>query len=405
VVVYEEDDNNELLIERVINENRVEVVKLTPSHLKAIRDKKIELIHSSIKKLIVGGEELETGLAVDILKIFNRDIDIFNEYGPTETVVGTMIYQFNPETDTDYSVPIGVPISNTRIYILDRKQRPVPFGVLGELCVSGDNIARGYLGRVELTAEKFMENPYVKGKKLYRTGDLARFLPDGNIHFAGRIDTQVKIRGFRIELGEIRSLLFNRNEIKDAVVLDREDKSGNTAICAYLVYRPGGELSVPQLRDYLTEHLPGYMIPGYFVKVEKIPLTPNGKVDRKRLPPPEIKPGENYAEPGTHYEKIITQIWMEVLGLEKVGVNDNFFDLGGNSLLSIRIVGRFKEVFKRDIPIVTMYRYLTIRSFARFLEQDDSIESFAQRDRSGEISEGKNRLKQTMRLMRKNEGK
>lgn len=402
VVVYREEEN-EFGLERVIKENMVDVVKVTPSHLKAIRDKKTDITGSRIKRFIVGGEELETALALDIQRMFNGDIEIFNEYGPTETVVGTMIYKFNPETDTHYSVPIGVPIDNTHIYVLNGNRHPVPPGVLGELCVSGDNLARGYLGRTELTSEKFIKNPYVEGTKLYRTGDLARFMPDGNIHFAGRIDSQVKIRGFRIEPGEIESLLLRREELKDAVVLERKDNSGNPVLCAYLVYKRGREPEIPELREYLAEKLPVYMIPGYFTPLENMPLTPNGKVDKKQLPAPEVKAGADYIEPETSNEKIIADIWQDVLGLDKVGVHDNFFDLGGNSMLSIKIAGRFKEVFKRDIPIVTMYRYLTIREFARFLEQEDSNQDFIKKDRSKKISDGKNRLKKTMKLKRKNE--
>jgi iturin family lipopeptide synthetase B len=399
VVVYGEE-YKELLIERVLIENRVDVVKLTPSHLKVLRDRKMDVERSRIKRFIVGGEELETGLAADIYDNFKGNIEIYNEYGPTEATVGAMIYKFNPE-DTYHSVPIGVPLDNTQIYILDRNQKPVPMGVLGELCISGAGLARGYLRRDELTAERFLENPFIKGEKLYRTGDLARYLPGGNIQFAGRMDGQVKIRGFRIELGEIENVLMARDGIKEAVVLDIEDKSGSRALCAYLVYKNRTELSVSELRASLAVDLPGFMIPAYYVQLEKIPLTANGKVDRRSLPAPEVMTGKNYAAPETDKEKVLVQTWKDVLGLDKVGVHDNFFELGGNSLLCIKIIGRLKGAFKRDIPIVAMFQYMTIRSFAQYLERGDSYEDVSKKDRSEKLEEGKNRMKQTMKMMKK----
>jgi len=348
IVVYGEEDSG-FIIEKIIEDNKVGVVKLTPSHLKLIRDKKRTFSDNSlggifkcgIKRFIVGGEELDTQLAGDIYTNFDGKVEIYNEYGPTETVVGCMLYKFEPDKVHGKSVPIGVPADNTQIYILDKNQSPAPIGALGELCVSGDGIARGYLGREDLTLEKFLINPFIEGGRLYRTGDLARWLPDGNMEFLGRIDHQVKIRGFRIELGEIESRILSFGNVSEAVVISKEDANREKYLCAYVV--SDNDIEISELREYLSEALPEYMIPPYMVHLNRIPLTPNGKVDRRALPEPEVGSGEDYIGPRNDTEVKLVEIWERVLGRENVGINDNFFLIGGDSIKSIQIVSRMKK--------------------------------------------------------------
>jgi tyrocidine synthetase-3 len=417
IVIYSGDDR-EFLLENIIAENRVEVVKVTPSHLKLIRDRMSnnpdlhqERKNLSIKRFIVGGENLEVDLARDISEIFGGNIEIYNEYGPTETVVGCMIYQFDPGTDDRKSVPIGVPIDNTRVYILDKKQNPVPPGVPGELCVSGVGLARGYLRRDETTSEKFIGNPFIKKSRLYRTGDLARHLPNGNIEFLGRMDKQVKIRGFRIELAEIEHQLLNHKEIKEAVVLAKKDENGSQYLCAYIIparasaCQKSGSLdfsstglNVSALREYLLDYLPDYMVPSHFIRLDKIPLTANGKVDQKALQPlgKKLETGVEYAAPGSGLEKTIVNAWRDILKRDNIGIYDNFFDLGGTSLSLILINRKLKNTLKKDLSVLTMFEYPTVNSLARFLNRQEDRESLSARD----LDKSKRMMKKTIQKLR-----
>jgi amino acid adenylation domain-containing protein len=278
-------------------------------------------------KMLCGGEALPRDLASQLLE---RGESLWNMYGPTETTIWSMVYRIESKASP---MLIGRPIANTQIYILDRNFQLVPVGVAGELCIGGEGLARGYLNRPELTAEKFIEDPFsaVTGARLYRTGDLVRYLPDGNIEFLGRIDHQVKIRGFRIELGEIESVLEQHEAVKEAVVMPREDIPGEKRLVAYLVPNGKQTPSVSLLRQYLKEKLPDYMVPNAFVMLEKFPLTPNGKVDRKALPSPTgLRPEleSNYVAPQAEIDRTIAAIWQEVLRLEKIGIHDNFFQVG-----------------------------------------------------------------------------
>jgi tyrocidine synthetase-3 len=373
IIVYREQERD-FLLEKIIDENRVGVVKLTPSHLKLIREKIMDRRLSSIKCFIVGGESLEYNLAREIHRKFYGGIEIYNEYGPTETVVGCMVYRFNPAEAASQTVPIGKPINNTRIYILDKEMNPVPFGVPGELYVSGDGVCRGYLKRKELNLNKFMSNPFVPQQKLYRTGDIVWMRADGTVEFLGRIDNQVKIRGFRIELGEIENQILQHDGIKDVVVTARKNEDGDVYLCAYVVAPQ--EFNVTELRKYLAGELPDYMIPPFFSQLDRVPLTPNGKVDLKALDAydPHLDTGIEYEAPGNDTEELITAIWKEVLHLDKIGVHDNFFDVGGHSLNIIRISGKLKKNFGREIPVVSMFRYPTIRSLANHLDNRETDE-------------------------------
>ncbi|MGF9917693.1 non-ribosomal peptide synthetase, partial [Paenibacillus ehimensis] len=249
------------------------------------------------------------------------------------------------------TVPIGRPLPNQKVWILDGEQRLVPIGVAGELHISGAGVARGYNRRPELTAEKFVPNPYEDGGRMYKTGDLARWLPDGTIEYLGRIDHQVKIRGYRIELGEVESGLMSVAAVREAVVIARENESGEKDLCAY--YVADEPLAAVGLRAELAAKLPGYMIPSYFVQVERMPLTPNGKLDRKALPEPEggVETGTAYVAPRTPLEAKLAQIWQDVLKLPRVGVQDNFFDIGGHSLRATTLVAKMHQELQVKVPL------------------------------------------------------
>jgi amino acid adenylation domain-containing protein/non-ribosomal peptide synthase protein (TIGR01720 family) len=361
---------NEVLIEQVIEKNRSGVLKLTPSHLKLIKNNMLEgsREQTSIGTLILGGEDLETRLAAEARENFGEHVEIYNEYGPTETVVGCMIYRYGPGADSRKSVPIGVPIDNTRVYLLDANRVPVSVGAAGELFISGDGVGRGYVNSPGLTRERFVENPFSPGKQMYRSGDLARWLPDGNMEFLGRVDHQVKIRGFRIELGEIENQLITHKGIEDAVVIAINDVDGSKSLAAYFIPSPGGDNppGAAELREYLSSRLPDYMIPVYMMAVEKIPLTPGGKLDRKRLPEPELKLSGNYIAPRDELEEKLVRIWSDLLGItdSKVGINDNFFELGGHSLKATFLISLIHKEFNVKIALMEIFRGPTIRGLA-----------------------------------------
>ncbi|MCP5053561.1 MAG: amino acid adenylation domain-containing protein, partial [bacterium] len=385
IIIYK-SGKHEDVISRVIRENKVQVIKLTPTHLKIARN--LEIQESCIKILIVGGEELSAKLASEIYHKFQRRIVIYNEYGPTETVVGCMIYKFNEESDKKKSVPIGTPAANTSIYILDQYLNPVPPGVTGEIYIAGDGVARGYLNNPELSAEKFRKATLspndqcpVTKNRLYRTGDLARRLENGNIEFLGRIDHQVKIRGFRIELGEIENRLLDHEKIKEAVVLSAEDESGDRCLCAYMVLavrQPGQGADLLGLREYLLQFLPGYMIPSYFIHVEEIPLTLTGKIDRRALPEPGTGPYEETIAPRDEIERKLVEIWTEVLSRdvshasqlrESIGIAANFFQMGGHSLKAATLASRVHKVFQVKLPLMEIFKRPTIRRLAQYIKE------------------------------------
>ncbi|TAF12220.1 MAG: amino acid adenylation domain-containing protein [Nostocales cyanobacterium] len=286
----------------------------------------------------------------------------FNNYGPTENTVVTTSGQILPRKLASKFPPIGRPIANNQVYILDRYLQPVPIGVSGEIYIGGAGLARGYLNRPELTSERFIANPFVENERLYKTGDLGRFLPDGNIEFLGRIDHQVKIRGFRIELGEIETLLSQYPQVQQAVVIVREDNPGNKYLTAYIVSETE-TLTSSELRQFLKEHLPEYMIPSAFVTLKTLPLTPNGKVDRRVLPKPETTNLEleaAFVAPRTSLEEKLAEIWCTVLHREQVGIHDNFFELGGHSLLVTSVISRIQQTLSIAIPLSSLFTAPTI---------------------------------------------
>jgi acyl carrier protein len=270
---------------------------------------------------------------------------------------------------------IGRPIANTEIYILDSHLQPVPIGVTGELYIGGAGLARGYRNRPKLTAEKFIPNPFNHQRegRLYKTGDLARYLPNGDIEYLGRIDNQVKIRGFRIELGEIEAVLNTHPQIQQAVVIATEDIPGNQRLVAYLVSEDES-ISTNQLRKFLFPKLPEYMVPYAFITIDTLPLTSNGKVDRKALPAPdgEISREQEYVAPRTEIELQLAQIWSSVINITPVGVKDNFFELGGHSLLAVRLMSQIQQQFQSNLPLATLFQSPTIEQLAVVVGSDSS---------------------------------
>ena len=305
-----------------------------------------------------------------------------NAYGPTEATIGATIYEpLEPttcqENQSIYRVPVGRPIANTQIYLLDKHLNPTPSGVPGELYISGVGIARGYLNRPELTAEKFIPNPFndKSGTHLYKTGDLARYLPNGDIELLGRIDHQVKIRGFRIELGEIESKLKQYAKVREAVVMDREDEEGDKRLVAYVSPHFEQTLTLTELRSFLQEKLPQYMVPSAFIVLPALPLLSNGKLDRHSLPAPETLRPEievAYVMPQTEVEQKIATVWQNALNIENIGIHDNFFELGGHSLLMVKVHTQLREISKTDLLLLDLFRYPTISSLAEFFNQTDN---------------------------------
>jgi len=259
-------------------------------------------------------------------------------YGPSETTTYSTVAQISWG---DTTIPIGKPIQNTQVYVLDRWGEPTPVGVGGELYIGGAGVARGYLKRPELTRERFLENRFGAGR-LYRTGDLVKWRSDGNLEFLGRRDEQVKIRGYRIELGEIEACLLEQAGIKEVVVIARDEATGQKRLVAYVVGQAGSELDVEAIKNELRRRLPEHMVPAAWVELESLPLTPNGKLDRRSLPEPEWRES-GYQAPRSRLEAELCRIWGEVLGLERVGIHDNFLELGGDSILSIKVVSRARE--------------------------------------------------------------
>ena len=325
-----------------------------------------------VRQLLAGGEVLPVGPARKVLEKL-KGCQLINGYGPTENTTFTCCYAVTDSSRLERSVPIGRPIANTQVYVLDRHMQPVPVGVPGELYVGGDGLAQGYLNQPELTAEKFVSNPFnaEPGARLYRTGDLVRWLPDGTIEFLGRLDYQVKIRGFRVELGGIEAILMQHPAVHEVVVVAREDVPGNKRLSAYFVSNHSAP-STSELRDFLKARLPDYMVPAQFIELEAIPLNPNGKVDRRALPDPgPLWPDleETYVAPRNPVEEALAQIWAEVLGQERVGIHDHFFELGGHSLVGTQLISRVRDTLRVALPLRALFEAPTVAEFASQVEK------------------------------------
>jgi amino acid adenylation domain-containing protein len=345
---------------------RVTVLNQTPSAFRQLIEAgdAVGQKDLALRYVIFGGEALEMR---SLRPWYERHGDgqpqLVNMYGITETTVH-VTYRPLSERDLTSGSIIGIPIPDVQVYILNAGQL-VPVGVPGEMFVGGEGLGRGYLNRPELTAERFIPNPFgqTEGERLYRTGDLARYLPDGSIEFLGRIDQQVKIRGFRIELGEIETILGDHPQVVEAIVAARENGQGEKRLVAYVVPEQGQAATLNELRSFLKQKLPDYMVPSTFVFLDVLPLTPNGKVDRKALPEPDDSRPElidGYVAPSTPIEKALAEMWMQVLDVEKVGIHDNFFDLGGHSLLAMQLISRVRNSFQIELSVRSLFDAPTV---------------------------------------------
>jgi amino acid adenylation domain-containing protein/FkbH-like protein len=361
-----------------IQSQRVTTLWLTSGLFNQVVEERPECL-KPLRQLLTGGDVLSVPHVKKALSLLGEGCRLINGYGPTENTTFTACHPILPGFTGERSVPIGRPISNTQCYVVDEHLQPVPIGVPGELLAGGDGLALGYLNRPELTAEKFVPHPFSgePGARLYRTGDLVRFMADGSLEFLGRMDLQVKVRGFRIELGEIESSLSRHAGVEACVVVAREDEAGAKRLVAYVVGPSRLATGAGELRRFLSEKLPEYMLPSTFVFLDELPLTPNGKVDRRALPAPdqgrpdlEIK----YVEPGDILEQGLAKIWEAVLGVQPVGMEDKFFDLGGHSLLAVRLLARVEKEFGRKLPLAAVFQAPTVGQMARLLRDEKGLE-------------------------------
>ncbi|MDJ0954061.1 MAG: amino acid adenylation domain-containing protein [Acidimicrobiia bacterium] len=341
IVIYPDDDARDLSVISVFEDDAVDVVKLTPSHLSVLEP---EHFHTTrINTLILGGEELRGDAARTIHDASQGTITIYNEYGPTEATVGCMIHRYNPEEDLAPTVPIGVPAANTSIHVLGEGLAPVPLGAVGEIYVGGAGVATGYRNRAELTKESFLDHP--GGGTLYRTGDLARWRRDGRLEYLGRADDQVKVRGIRIEPAEIESVLADHPAVKKAAVAVREPHPGDQRLVGYYVPDPTASGSVTDIRDHLEAHLPAYMVTRHLVRIDELPLTANGKLDRDALPDfiGEVATSVAFVAPRNDAEQLVAGLAADLLDVEQVSITDNFFELGGHSILAMRLIAAIDQ--------------------------------------------------------------
>jgi len=361
---------------RIINGCKVSTLWLTAALFNTIITEAPEAL-VGVRELLTGGEALSVAHIQKAQELL-PETQLINGYGPTENTTFTCCYRIPRPLDAKLtSIPIGRPIANTEVYILNAELQPVPIGVAGELYIGGDGLAQGYLNRPDLTETKFVPHPFRQNStaRLYKTGDQVRYLPDGNIEFIGRQDDQIKIRGYRIELGEIEATLGQHDSVRDVVVIMREDTAGDKRLVAYVTPQGNLQPNANQLKDYLKQRLADYMVPAAIVVLDKIPLTPNGKADRRALPIPAKKidkSNENFVAPSTVTEKVLAEIWCDVLGLERIGIQDNFFDLGGTSLLGFQLIARAQKHFGTDFKVVKLYQYPTISSLAKYISQGKS---------------------------------
>lgn len=367
-ILSKERSGNPSQMLHYFEEHAIDCLKMVPSHWQALCIGDRLLLPR--KKIIFGGEALPVEIVKQI-QTAGTACQVINHYGPTETTIGKLLHSTEPHIHYANQVPLGKPFSNTTVYVLNEHRGLCPIGVAGELYIGGDGVAKGYLNRDDLTAERFVPDPFHPGenRKLYKTGDRVRWLPDGNIAFLGRTDDQVKIRGYRVEPGEIQALLSQHPAVRQCIVLAKANKAGDKQLVAYIV--PTGDFEAATLLQYLQEKLPAYMVPSRLVPLPSLPLTSNGKINRQALPDVVSKRPDLatlYKAPETEYEKKIVALWEALLDLDKVGVNDNFFELGGSSLLAMKTVAKLKERYNYDLPVTKLYQLTTAGRIAEFLE-------------------------------------
>ncbi|MCZ8521355.1 MULTISPECIES: non-ribosomal peptide synthetase [Paenibacillus] len=366
-VIAEEEEIRELRLQELAVRHGVDVVQTTPSRWQSLLQRSDVSWLGAIKKILIGGEASTPELINELRS--RTDAQLFNVYGPTETTIWSTASELKGD-----QVRIGSPIMNTQVYILGAGEQLQPVGAAGELYIGGDGVARGYVNRPDLTAEKFTLNPHVPGGRMYRTGDLARWLPDGELEYLGRIDGQVKIRGYRIETGEIEAKLLAHSAIREAAVTAFEEGGGRQALCAYITAAPGQEAPAPaELRTCLARSLPEYMLPAAFVAVERLPLTPSGKLDRRALPRPHEQWSGRaaYAAPRDQREAALARIWQELLGVERVGLHDHFFELGGHSLKAMSLAARIHKEMHVEAALRDLFAHPTLEEMASHLGRLD----------------------------------
>ncbi|MEH2205372.1 MAG: non-ribosomal peptide synthetase [Nostoc sp.] len=377
---------------QIIQQYQVTTLWLTAGLFHLIVDEKIDAL-KSLRQLLAGGDVLSVPHVQKFLQTV-ENCQLINGYGPTENTTFTCCHPITAPLQPDVSIPIGRPIANTQVYILDNNLQSVSIGEVGELYIGGDGLARGYLNRPDLTAEKFISHSFDGNlaTRLYKTGDLARYLPDGNIEFLGRIDNQVKIRGFRIELGEIEREIAQHPDVREIIVLARQDEAGEKQLTAYIVPHYNSGYTHNKLRGFLQQRLPNYMVPSVFVMLESLPLTANGKVDRHKLPAPSKERPQleqAYIAPQTDLERLLAGILSELLKIDRVGIDDNFFDLGATSISILQVAARIKQELGIELPAVKLFQYSTIGSLANYLHSNqnsqpssDKLQNRAQRQQA-----------------------
>jgi amino acid adenylation domain-containing protein len=363
---------------KALKRHQVTTLWLTAGLFHLMVEERLEDL-GGVKQLLAGGDVLPVNSVRKALSALGEGC-LINGYGPTENTTFTCCYRMTSGTEIGATVPIGRPVANTKVYVLDEEMRPVAVGLTGELYIEGDGLARGYWRRPDLTAEKFVPHPFSAqaGARLYRTGDLVRHLADGRLEFIGRDDQQVKIRGFRIELGEIETALGSHRAVRDCVVTAHKNASGQKSLVAYVVVRQQPSSITGELRSFLSEKLPDYMVPSTFLVLDALPLTPNGKVDRQALPAPDAMPSPSesqYVVARTPVEQIVAEMWGEVLGLKQVGAEDNFFELGGHSLLATQLISRVGRIFQIEVPLRSLFENPTVAGLARHIERESGGQS------------------------------
>ena len=384
-------------LQRLVQENGINTLFLSSALFNNVVDTMPEAL-AGVPQLLIGGEAVSVAHVRKAMTRWPR-MKIVNCYGPSECGVISSCYAINEIPDEHQrSIPIGRPVGDRKVYLLDQRLQRTAIGMSGEICVGGPAVARGYLRRPELTAERFVPDPFNKeaGGRLYRTGDLARYLADGNLEFLGRVDQQVKVRGFRIELDEISAMLNRHPGVSKNVVIAREDEPGNKRLVGYVVATGGVELKASELRDYLRHELPEYMVPSAIVLLPDLPLNEHGKLDYKALPSPEQMPrllDETYVAPRNEIEQKIAELWQRLLQVEKVGVNDSFFDLGGHSLLLAGMFRELRQMYDTELSVIDLFRYPTISMLAEHVEYHVEPDPFDVEPEFAEsIKQGKSRL-------------
>ena len=365
-----------------INVHGVTHLQLTPSQaLMLTLDRNAFSALSSLRQILLGGEAVPASLIHRIREVFAGEI--YNMYGPTETTIWSTTY---PVGLPDLTVPIGRPIANTQVFLVDSQMQPVPAGKTGELLIGGDGVSRGYWRRPDLTAERFLSIGDLSADRVYRTGDMARMLPDGNLEFLGRADLQVKLRGHRIELGEIEALLERESGVRQAIAIVREDREGDRRLVAYLVVDPARPASSGALKTSLGGKLPEPMIPSAFVFLSAMPLTANGKIDRRalaELPPPLALVASNISQPRIEsvgsIERVVIQAWQEALGVAHVGLDDNFFDLGAHSLTVAEVQAKLQDRLQREVSLVDLFQFSTVNTLSRHLDGNCKMNALSDR--------------------------